>query len=66
MKAARQNKHSRGHYALTWLRLKYRLATALEAAFGDAFWFFHRRAVRLQDQLDQQDALPGRTSRGVR
>jgi hypothetical protein len=37
-----------------WLRLKYRLATALEAPFGDVFWFFHQWAVRLQDQLDRE------------
>ena len=41
---------------ITWLRLKYRLATALEAPFGDMFWFFHQWAVRLQDQLDCEAA----------
>jgi hypothetical protein len=28
----------------------------LKAPFGDAFWFFHQRAVRLQDQLEQEGA----------
>jgi hypothetical protein len=41
---------------LKWLRLKYRLATMLEAPFGNLFWFFHQRAVRLQDQLEREGA----------
>jgi hypothetical protein len=39
---------------LTWLRVKYGLAAGLEAPFGDAFWFFHQWAVRLQDQLERE------------
>jgi hypothetical protein len=39
---------------LTWLRLKYRFATVLEAPFGDVFWFFHQRAARLQDEIERQ------------
>jgi hypothetical protein len=49
-------KPKKQRHALTWLRLKYRLATALEAPFGDVFWFFHQRAVRLLDQLDREGA----------
>lgn len=47
----------RPRQSLRWLRLKYRLTTALEAPFGDVFWFFHQRAVRLQDELANQEGV---------
>jgi hypothetical protein len=52
-----RSKPKRQRNALTWLRLKYRLATALEAPFGDVFWLFHQWAVRLQDELANREAI---------
>jgi len=62
----KQCNNKRVRQGVAWLRLKYQLVTALEAPFGDEFWFFHQRAIRFQDQLDQQDALAGRKSGGSR
>jgi hypothetical protein len=56
MSKKRNHRPSRECRASMWLRIKYRLACALEAPFGDAFWFFHQKAVRLHDQLEQENA----------
>ena len=56
MRAKSKRFGKRERQALTWLRLKYRLATALEAPFGDVFWYFHQRAARLHDELSNREA----------
>jgi hypothetical protein len=55
MSARRKRRRTLRHQM--WLRLKYRLATALEAPFGDAFWYFHQRAVRLHDELAKREVV---------